>query len=185
LESYYAKQGEEFTISFDEIVLEGPAEGDTHSTLAYQITYRNQTFTNYALLNGISKFIASTDWDNQVSVMEGIIAEFQNDVEYDTFISEIIDTSSEFGVKIEFSITTEEGVISGELEKKYDKKTGMVKSDYTYSKWSQDGIEYESESKVKHKGGGNKSSIIPGFDFYIFFTSLIIIIIPLIWNKRP
>ncbi|MHA2099976.1 MAG: hypothetical protein ACW99A_14960 [Candidatus Kariarchaeaceae archaeon] len=185
-ESYYAKEGEEFTVTYNDISLDGP-DSDGDYTISYEITYNNHTFNDEDYLDGIGRYIVSTDWPGQKELMEQEIAEVKNETEidFDTFSADIIDTSSEFGVKFEYTVSEEENSGSFEGQIRYDKSTGVLNLEEIHTRGTEDGTEIKSDSILRRKGSGGSPDLnIPGFGFSLIFTTLFLSTIILVRNRR-
>ena len=63
------KQGEEFTITFNDEILEGP-DSDGNYEIRYDIIYQNKTFTEESNFDGFGQFVMATDWEGQKQQME-------------------------------------------------------------------------------------------------------------------
>ncbi len=196
-ESIYAQQGDEFTITFVDVTLDGP-DSDGDYSINFDITFGTNTFDGYEYLDGIGGYVVSTDWDAHKTLLQEEIDEFEQAfaaADEASGSAKMIDTSSEFGVKFSqsYSDGTETMSISG--ESRYEKSTGVLlylQRNNEFSHFDNEGETDEelhtssSSSIVKRKGYSvdDDDGFLPGFEFPIIIAAFSIMFIPIILKRR-
>ncbi|MCE7737438.1 MAG: hypothetical protein GPJ54_21285 [Candidatus Heimdallarchaeota archaeon] len=178
-----AKEGEEFTITFNDVTLftQFVDKADPDLSIKYEISYGDYTSTKSSYLRAIGGgFVVSTDWDGHRTNLEEELDNTDTSDDFEEFSVDIIDTEYEFGLKFDLVITfdSKEAIISKTTisrEIRYEKATGVFTYEHNYSERTVSDTIIEQESIIKRKGFTTPELNISAFSVPLLLTTFVFI----------
>ncbi len=173
----YAIKGDKFTITIGALILREQNLSDIER-MVYEVNFGDKILDESVNFDhNYGRIITSIDWDYQKQNQQrGVWSMDTLGVPFILNEWELIDTPSEFGMRIEYSSNRENNVYVINAEIKYQKDTGMLSLESVFIKYTGD-LTLKTEYIVKLIGDEDQELILPGFEWKAILAIFPLIII--------